>query len=231
MGYGGHVQMREPPQPYHHHPITSPVDMGGSSLSCNYSTPPTHSYSESPPLPGGYASSPGVRHLVPPSRVTQSILSGITPSTVSNSSSLYSSISKPPAPLLKDMRRSPSANPTESWNAQLASGTTGGLRPKTKTNGRRWGMPQEEYEALNPRDKKQVRNRIGARRFRAKRKEYLSNLENSLRVREEECTALRNQVEAQRDEINDLRKRFGLPSLPPPHTAWGLVLPNSEWYV
>lgn len=33
-----------------------------------------------------------------------------------------------------------------------------------------WGMPQEEYKALNPRDKKQVRNRIGARRFRAKRK-------------------------------------------------------------
>jgi hypothetical protein len=33
-----------------------------------------------------------------------------------------------------------------------------------------WGMPQDEYKALNPRDKKQVRNRIGARRFRAKRK-------------------------------------------------------------
>lgn len=31
-------------------------------------------------------------------------------------------------------------------------------------------MPQDEYRALNPRDKKQVRNRIGARRFRAKRK-------------------------------------------------------------
>ena len=33
-----------------------------------------------------------------------------------------------------------------------------------------WGMPQDQYKALNPRDKKQVRNRIGARRFRAKRK-------------------------------------------------------------
>lgn len=31
-------------------------------------------------------------------------------------------------------------------------------------------MPQDQYKALNPRDKKQVRNRIGARRFRAKRK-------------------------------------------------------------
>lgn len=36
-----------------------------------------------------------------------------------------------------------------------------------------WGMPQEEYKALNSRDKKQVRNRIGARRFRAKRKSEL----------------------------------------------------------
>jgi hypothetical protein len=158
MDYGGHVPMRVPLQPYHH-PITSPVAMSAPSLSGNYSTPPPHSYSESPRLPGGYSSSPGVRHLVPPSPVKHSILSGLAPSTVSNSLSLYSSISKPPALLLKDMRRSPSANPTESWNAQLASGTTGGLCPKTKTNDRRWGMPQEEYETLIPRDKKQVRNR------------------------------------------------------------------------
>lgn len=26
-----------------------------------------------------------------------------------------------------------------------------------------WGMPQEEYKALNPRDKKQVRNRLVSR--------------------------------------------------------------------
>jgi hypothetical protein len=91
------------------------------------------------------------------------------------------------------------------------------------------------------------RLRIGARRFRAKRKggqpsrseiselhkltalpDYLNNLENSLRAREEECTALRKQVEAQRDEIDDLRHRLSLPLLPPPDTALGLVVPNSE---
>jgi hypothetical protein len=37
-----------------------------------------------------------------------------------------------------------------------------------------WGMPQHLYKDLNPKDKKQVRNKIGARRFRAKKKgEYL----------------------------------------------------------
>jgi hypothetical protein len=33
-----------------------------------------------------------------------------------------------------------------------------------------WGMPQHLYKDLNPKDKKQVRNKIGARRFRAKKK-------------------------------------------------------------
>ncbi|RSH89728.1 hypothetical protein EHS25_001713 [Saitozyma podzolica] len=59
--------------------------------------------------------------------------------------------------------------------------------------------------------------------------EYVNNLEKSLRVREEECTALRNQVDAQRDEIDDLRQRLSLPLVPPPDTALGLVVPNSEW--
>jgi hypothetical protein len=49
----------------------------------------------------------------------------------------------------------------------------------------------------------------------------MNSLENSLRVREEECTALRNQAEAQRDEINDLRQRLSLPFLPPPDTGLG----------
>lgn len=51
----------------------------------------------------------------------------------------------------------------ESWDENDKDGKgLGGEQP--------WGMPQDEYKALNPRDKKQVRNRIGARRFRAKRK-------------------------------------------------------------
>lgn len=52
----------------------------------------------------------------------------------------------------------------ESWDeSEMRDGKgNGGEQP--------WGMPQDEYKALNPRDKKQVRNRIGARRFRAKRK-------------------------------------------------------------
>jgi hypothetical protein len=90
--------------------------------------------------------------------------------------------------------------------------------------------------------------RIGARRFRAKRKgectanvytipcltsfsDYVSNIEATLRAKEDECSALRNQVDAQRNEINDLRHRLGLPILPAPDTALGLVVPNNDgWH-
>lgn len=125
-----------------------------------------------------------------------------------------------------------------------------------------WGMPQDEYKKLNPRDKKQVRNRIGARRFRAKRKgqspaptlarvvgacltkcaaDYVSNLENTLKQRDDECSSLRTQVESHRSEINDLRHRLGMPMLPlnPPQpqsqssgdsSALGLVVPGgADW--
>lgn len=60
--------------------------------------------------------------------------------------------------------------------------------------------------------------------------EYVNNLEKSLRVKEEECTALQNQVDAQRDEIDDLRQRLSLPLMPSSDTALGLVVPNSEWH-
>ena len=50
------------------------------------------------------------------------------------------------------------------------SGGMGHMKIGEETEEQPWGMPQDQYKALNPRDKKQVRNRIGARRFRAKRK-------------------------------------------------------------
>lgn len=69
--------------------------------------------------------------------------------------------------LMRDNKRrsgSEEGHSGESWDeGDMKDGKgLGGEQP--------WGMPQEEYKALNPRDKKQVRNRIGARRFRAKRK-------------------------------------------------------------
>ena len=46
--------------------------------------------------------------------------------------------------------------------------------------------------------------------------DYVSNLEGSLRLRDNEIAALRSQVESHRIEINDLRTRLGMPLLSPP---------------
>lgn len=64
------------------------------------------------------------------------------------------------------------AGSNESWDDDKDEKGLGGTQP--------WGMPQDQYKALNPRDKKQVRNRIGARRFRAKRKGVFSSSYSSL---------------------------------------------------
>jgi hypothetical protein len=110
-------------------------------------------------------------------------------------------------------------------------------------------MPQDQYKALNPRDKKQVRNRIGARRFRAKRKgefkrlrvvvvvlpkltssDYVSQLESGKKDGESRIAALEAQVETWWREINELRSRLNMPPLPLPEVmkkgSLGLVVNN-----
>lgn len=69
-------------------------------------------------------------------------------------------------------KRRTNSGSTTSWEGYALSrpGVSSGGTDKRDDDDQPWGMPQEQYKALNPRDKKQVRNRIGARRFRAKRK-------------------------------------------------------------
>lgn len=69
-------------------------------------------------------------------------------------------------------RRANSAGSSWEGSGALSAATTATTDPKDRgdSDQQPWGMPQDQYKALNPRDKKQVRNRIGARRFRAKRK-------------------------------------------------------------
>jgi hypothetical protein len=71
---------------------------------------------------------------------------------------------------LDKKRRTNSAGSSWEGSGALSAATTATTDPKDKDEIQPWGMPQDQYKALNPRDKKQVRNRIGARRFRAKRK-------------------------------------------------------------
>lgn len=69
-------------------------------------------------------------------------------------------------------KRRTNSGSTTSWEGYALSrpGVSSGGTDKRDDEDQPWGMPQEQYKALNPLDKKQVRNRIGARRFRAKRK-------------------------------------------------------------
>ncbi|KAK8854519.1 hypothetical protein IAR55_003258 [Kwoniella newhampshirensis] len=223
LGYSSHMAMSAPPQNYQY-PSTSPISIT-EPLGSNHRAPPPHSYTESPRLPG-YSSSPGLRHLSPMSPTTH-LTHGMNPSSASTSSSSFPSVSRMPANLPRGPKRgSKSASQSDaSWDGdeRYAPGS-GEVDRRDVEDIQPWGMPQDEYKALNPRDKKQVRNRIGARRFRAKRKDYVITLEGSLLSREEEISKLLSQVEAQRKEINDLRGRLGLPLVPQPDAGLGLVV-------
>lgn len=57
----------------------------------------------------------------------------------------------------KGKRRSSASQSNESWDE--GDSKYGHLGDKEDGDEQPWGMPQDEYKALNPRDKKQVRNR------------------------------------------------------------------------
>ncbi|KAJ1551860.1 hypothetical protein HK405_013649, partial [Cladochytrium tenue] len=79
-----------------------------------------------------------------------------------------------------------------------------------------------EYEllkdpALTPRERRALRNKLSARNFREKRKEYIETLEAALRRRDAEIAALRGQLDAVRRDrdtmagvVADLRARIGV---------------------
>ncbi|WVQ68560.1 uncharacterized protein L199_006769 [Kwoniella botswanensis] len=211
----------------YHYPLTSPIGLTDSFGSGNGPNriPPVHSYSESPRIPGYPSSSPGGpglhhQHHLSPTSPTSHLLHGMNPSSASTSSSSFPSIQRTPANLPSSRgnhkRRSTSAShSTESWDEIERNFVPTSTEVETRELGdeQPWGMPQSEYKALNPRDKKQVRNRIGARRFRAKRKDYVNNLETTLRMKDDEITTLRIRCESQQSEINNLRNKLGLPTI------------------
>ncbi|OCF35776.1 hypothetical protein I316_02268 [Kwoniella heveanensis BCC8398] len=226
VGYSPHISMSAPSSNNYPYPLTSPLGLADSVGSGGHRAPPPHSYNESPRIPG-YSSSPGLHHFSPTSP-TNNLIHGMNPSSASTSSSSFPSLARTPANLPKGLkRRSTSASHSNgSWDdGDRYMPTSTEMDVKELADEQPWGMPQEQYKALNPRDKKQVRNRIGARRFRAKRKDYVSNLEANLRSREDDISALQTQVEQQRNEINELRQRLGLPRIPDPDpVGLGLVV-------
>ncbi|WWC63616.1 uncharacterized protein I303_106221 [Kwoniella dejecticola CBS 10117] len=235
LGYSPHLSVSNSTSGGFLNPMTSPMGMpDGISPNSGHRVPPPHAYQESPRIPG-YSSSPGGHHLSPTSPANH-ILHGMNQSSASASSSSFPSVQRTPANLPRGAKRrstsaSHSSNSWDEMDKYMPSSTEVGTRELG--DDQPWGMPQSEYKALTPRDKKQVRNRIGARRFRAKRKDYVSNLEVQLRTRDDELATMKARVDAQQVEINQLRARLNLPPIEMVHnqmdsSSLGLVMNHTN---
>ncbi|KAH9849017.1 hypothetical protein C2E23DRAFT_738104 [Lenzites betulinus] len=93
-----------------------------------------------------------------------------------------------------------------------------------------WRPTPEEYKKMSSKEKRQLRNKISARNFRVRRKEYISTLEGDIAERDRLIDAIRSELgstkhenSALRQEIAQLKKalldgrgRSETPVLPPP---------------
>ncbi|TFY81298.1 hypothetical protein EWM64_g2716 [Hericium alpestre] len=115
-----------------------------------------------------------------------------------------------------------------------------------------WRPSPEEYKKMSSKEKRQLRNKISARNFRVRRKEYITTLEGDIAERDRLIDAIRNELgstknenAALRNEISTLKKallagagRSESPMLPPPgpipaparpaSTTPALVTPNTH---
>ncbi|KAJ2755910.1 hypothetical protein H4S06_003368 [Coemansia sp. BCRC 34490] len=78
-----------------------------------------------------------------------------------------------------------------------------------------------DLKSMSSKERRQLRNKISARNFRVRRKEYISNLEAEVRMHKEEADGLRKDLvvskkenQQLRDEIQKLRQRLGTSTAP-----------------
>ncbi|TDL24473.1 hypothetical protein BD410DRAFT_827017 [Rickenella mellea] len=90
-----------------------------------------------------------------------------------------------------------------------------------------WRPSPEEYAKMSSKEKRQLRNKISARNFRVRRKEYIHTLEGDIAERDHLIEAIRQELgstksenDALRQEVNALKKMMlegrASPMLPPP---------------
>ena len=184
LGYSAQIPMGAPSSQPYPYPVTSPVRMNVPPLMPSHRQPPPHNYNGSPRVLG-YSSPPFMRRLSPTSPTTHLIPPGLSTSTTSTASSSYPSAARIPSGPSKTKRRSGSASASiESWDD--GDGRYIGVDAKGEGdeddgedgNGQPWGMPQDEYKALYPRDKKQVRNRCALSRSFSQRTDDKAELEH-----------------------------------------------------
>ncbi|KAI0301177.1 hypothetical protein B0F90DRAFT_1719972 [Multifurca ochricompacta] len=123
-----------------------------------------------------------------------------------------------------------------------------------REDGDEWRPSPEEYKKMSSKEKRQLRNKISARNFRVRRKEYITTLEGDIAERDRLIDAIRTELgssqsenAALRQEISALKKailacagRAESPVLPPPGpipshatatrptTSSPLVTPNTQ---
>lgn len=112
----------------------------------------------------------------------------------------------------------------------LASGGIkkfGGQAVKDADDPEDWRPTVDEYKKMSSKEKRQLRNKISARNFRIRRKEYITTLEGDVAERDklielirEELGATKLENEALRREVDALKKAMlegrVAPNLPPP---------------
>ncbi|KAJ2819899.1 hypothetical protein FBU31_005382 [Coemansia sp. 'formosensis'] len=148
---------------------------------------------------------------------------------------LTTTVVPPPPPPM-----APVAKPKQTAPPAAAAAAVGGKEAATVASGLAspgnefddFDMAGEDMEgidlkSLTSKERRQLRNKISARNFRVRRKEYITNLEAEVRMHKEEADGLRSELNVSRkdnallrDEIKKLRLRLGV-------TAPAAVVPSS----
>ncbi|CAE6464415.1 unnamed protein product [Rhizoctonia solani] len=71
-----------------------------------------------------------------------------------------------------------------------------------------WRPTPEEYKKLSSKEKRQLRNKISARNFRVRRKEYITTLESHIADRDQLISAIRSELSTTHNENTELRREI-----------------------
>lgn len=71
-----------------------------------------------------------------------------------------------------------------------------------------WRPTMEEYQKMSSKEKRQLRNKISARNFRVRRKEYITTLEDEVAVRDQQLETYREELTSTKSENSELRKEI-----------------------
>jgi len=88
--------------------------------------------------------------------------------------------------------------------SKKTAGSVKGKEPKKE----RKELSLEEYKKLDPKSKRQERNKRSAQKFRERRKQYISQLENNVSDRDRMIAAIRDELASFRRENNELRSEI-----------------------